>query len=101
MIKSSECPKAEEVAAQGAKIDLILKHIEEIKTELKLNTEARIYTEGLRAGQKEGIAKWVSCSVAAVNVIARVVSAGIMLGVLIAAGNTVGAVDFVIKFFGK
>lgn len=93
------CPKAEEVAALSVKLDSLKVMIEELRNEIRINTQARIYEEGLAAGRKEGLSKIVGYSITIINVIARVISTGILLGVLIAAGNTVGAIDLIVKVF--
>lgn len=100
MEKQSACPKAEEVASISAKLDLLVKYIERLEVEIRANTQKRIYEEGLSAGKKDGFSKIVTYSITFINVVSRVVSTGILLGVLIAAGNTVGAIDFVVKMFG-
>lgn len=99
MSSENECPKAEEVATISTQIKELHKTIDDLRIEIRRNTEARIYEEGVKAGKKEGIARFVSIAITAVNVVARVVSTGIVLGVLIAAGNTVGAFELIMKMF--
>lgn len=103
----TKCPKSGEIKRISDKLDEAMTLIKTVKAEVESNTRSRIYEEGFRAGLtkgKDGVVEkensFLKYIDVALTVISRIIAAGIVIGVLLVAGGSVGLLDFIMNLLG-